>query len=83
MPKNAENIISVMAETLGVPADSLVDRASFTKDLGIDSLDVFELVDVLEKEFNVSIPEEEAEKLSTVGLLVNYLLAHVNTNKVQ
>ena len=60
-------------ETLGIPEAEITEDASFTKDFGIDSLDVLELIVQIEKEFDITIPDEEAEKLTTVGLLNNYV----------
>ena len=58
---------------LGVEREKLVDGASFIDDLGADSLDIVELVMEFEKEFNIDIPDEEAEKLRTVGDAIGYL----------
>ena len=60
-------------ERLGVEREKLTDEASFIEDLGADSLDIVELVMEFEKEFNIDIPDEDAEKLRTVGDAVKYL----------
>lgn len=63
----------IIVEKLGVDEKEVTTDASFTNDLGADSLDTVELIMELEKEFNVSIPDEQAENIQTVGQAVNYL----------
>jgi acyl carrier protein len=63
----------IIVEELGVERDKLSDNASFMEDLGADSLDTVELVMAFEKEFDIDIPDEEAEKLRTVGDALKYL----------
>ena len=63
----------IIAEELGVEREKLTDAASFMEDLGADSLDTVELVMAFEKEFDIDIPDEEAEKLRTVGDALAYL----------
>jgi acyl carrier protein len=63
----------IIAEELGVEKEKLSPEASFMEDLGADSLDTVELVMAFEKEFDLDIPDEEAEKLRTVGDALNYL----------
>ena len=63
----------LIAEKLGVEEAEVVADASFTNDLGADSLDTVELIMEFEKEFDVTIPDEDAEKISTVGDAVSYL----------
>jgi len=63
----------IIAEELGVEREKLTDSASFMEDLGADSLDTVELVMAFEKEFDIDIPDEEAEKLRTVGDALAYL----------
>jgi acyl carrier protein len=63
----------IIAEELGVERDKLTPEASFMEDLGADSLDTVELVMAFEKEFDIDIPDEEAEKLRTVGDALKYL----------
>ena len=63
----------IIAEELGVEKDKLTAEASFMEDLGADSLDTVELVMAFEKEFDLDIPDEEAEKLRTVGDALSYL----------
>ena len=67
----------IIAEELGVEKEKLTNDASFMEDLGADSLDTVELVMAFEKEFDIDIPDEEAEKLRTVGEALNYLHARM------
>jgi acyl carrier protein len=68
-----EKVKDIIAEELGVEREKLNDDASFMEDLGADSLDQVELVMALEKEFDIDIPDEDAEKLRTVGDAMKYL----------
>ena len=68
-----EKVKDIIVEELGVERDKLTDEASFMDDLGADSLDTVELVMAFEKEFDIDIPDEEAEKLRTVGDALKYL----------
>ncbi len=68
-----DKVKDIIAEELGVERDKLTDDASFMEDLGADSLDTVELVMAFEKEFDIDIPDEEAEKLRTVGDALKYL----------
>jgi acyl carrier protein len=68
-----EKVKEIIARELGVEREKLTDDASFMEDLGADSLDTVELVMEFEKEFNIDIPDEDAEKLRTVGDALNYL----------
>jgi len=63
----------IIIDKLGVEESQITPEASFTNDLGADSLDIVELVMGFESEFDVSIPDEDAEKISTVGDAINYL----------
>ncbi len=65
---------AVVAEKLNVGEDQVTEEAKFVEDLGADSLDQVELIMALEDAFDLKIPEEEAEKLTTVGLAVDYVL---------
>ncbi|MEB3188693.1 MAG: acyl carrier protein [bacterium] len=71
-----EKVKQVVVEHLGVDAGEVKLEASFTEDLGADSLDTVELVMQLEEAFDVDIPEEEAEKITTVKAAVDYILNH-------
>lgn len=73
MADNAAKVKDIIEKELGVERDKLTDGASFIEDLGADSLDIVELVMEFEKEFNIDIPDEEAEKLRTVGDAIGYL----------
>ena len=68
-----EKIKSIIAEQLGVKADEIKNDASFVDDLGADSLDTVELVMALEEEFETEIPDEEAEKITTVQQAIDYI----------
>jgi acyl carrier protein len=68
-----ETVIDIIVEQLGVDKEQVVDDAKFVEDLGADSLDTVELVMALEEEFGAEIPDEEAEKLTTVGEAVAYV----------
>jgi acyl carrier protein len=68
-----ERVKDIIVEELGVEREKLAAEASFMEDLGADSLDTVELVMAFEKEFDIDIPDEEAEKLRTVGDALKYL----------
>jgi acyl carrier protein len=68
-----EKVRNIIVERLGVDESEVTLEASFTNDLGADSLDTVELIMELEKEFNISIPDEQAEQIQTVGDAVTYL----------
>jgi len=77
MSANLETRVKeVLAEQLNVDASQLEPAKSFINDLGADSLDVVELVMAMEEEFNIEIPEEDAEKIQTVGDAVKYITEH-------
>jgi acyl carrier protein len=73
MSDMVEKVKDIIVEELGVEREKLTDSASFMEDLGADSLDTVELVMAFEKEFDIDIPDEEAEKLRTVGDALKYL----------
>ena len=68
-----EKIRDIIVEQLGVNAEQVTPEASFIEDLGADSLDTVELVMAFEEEFGAEIPDEDAEKLSTVGAVIKYM----------
>ena len=68
-----EKIRDIIAEQLGVESEDVKMDSSFVDDLGADSLDIVELIMALEEEFNMEIPDEEAEKIATVGDVVDYI----------
>jgi acyl carrier protein len=70
---NTDKVKDIIEKELGVERDKLTDDANFIEDLGADSLDIVELVMEFEKEFNIDIPDEDAEKLKTVGDALAYL----------
>jgi len=71
-----ERVIKIVAEQLGVKEEEVTSASSFVDDLGADSLDTVELVMALEEEFETEIPDEEAEKITTVQLAVDYINAN-------
>ena len=73
----AAKVKTIIVEKLGVDEGEVSPEASFTNDLGADSLDTVELIMEFEKEFNISIPDEEAEKIATVGDAVDFLEKNV------
>ncbi|GBE09825.1 acyl carrier protein [bacterium BMS3Bbin12] len=78
MSSVAERVQKIVVEQLGVKEDEVTLDASFVDDLGADSLDTVELVMALEEEFECEIPDEEAEKITTVQQAVEYINAHLN-----
>ena len=78
MSEIKEKVKAIIIDKLSVDESEVTDTASFTNDLGADSLDTVELIMELEKEFGITIPDEEAEKIGTVGAAVSYIEANVN-----
>ncbi|HCC85817.1 MAG: acyl carrier protein [Proteiniphilum sp.] len=76
MSEVAQRVKSIIVDKLGVEESEVTETASFTNDLGADSLDTVELIMEFEKEFNISIPDDQAEKISTVGDAVAYVEQH-------
>mgnify|MGYP000819586048 CR=1 FL=1 len=68
-----ETIKKLVAENLGIEEETITENASFKEDLGVDSLDLFELVMALEEEYDVEIPSDDLAELNTVGDVINYL----------
>jgi len=75
----AEKVKSIIVEQLGVDADEVTLEASFTDDLGADSLDIVELVMAFEEEFGIEIPDEDAEKILRVQEAISYIDAHAES----
>lgn len=74
---SVENRIkSIIADQLGVAEDQIKPESKFIEDLGADSLDIVELIMAMEEEFQTEIPDEEAEKIRTVGDAINYVSSH-------
>ncbi|HEX4887270.1 MAG: acyl carrier protein [Bacteroidota bacterium] len=70
-------VIAIIVDKLGVDESEVNTEASFTNDLGADSLDTVELIMEFEKEFNIAIPDDQAEKIGTVGQAIEYIQNHV------
>ncbi len=75
MSEIAEKVRKIIIDKLGVDESEVTNEASFTNDLGADSLDTVELIMEFEKEFDVSIPDDQAEKIQTVGNAIEFLEA--------
>ncbi len=73
-----DRVKSIVVDQLGVSEEEVSTQSSFVEDLGADSLDVVELVMALEEEFKIEIPDEQAEKIITVGEAVKYIEAHMS-----
>ncbi len=74
----AERVKKIIVDKLGVDESEVTAEASFTNDLGADSLDTVELIMEFEKEFDISIPDEQAENIQTVGHAIEYLESQVS-----
>ena len=74
----ASRVKAIIVDKLGVDESEVTNAASFTNDLGADSLDTVELIMEFEKEFNIAIPDDQAEKIATVGDAVTYIEANAN-----
>jgi acyl carrier protein len=71
-------VISIIVDKLGVEESEVNNEASFTNDLGADSLDTVELIMEFEKEFNIAIPDDQAENIQTVGQAIAYIEQHAS-----
>ncbi len=73
----SSRVKAIIVDKLGVEESEVTTEASFTNDLGADSLDTVELIMEFEKEFNIAIPDDQAEKIGTVGQAIDYITANV------
>jgi len=73
-----DKVFSIVSEQMGVDKAEISRETSFVNDLNADSLDIVELVMEFEDEFEMSIPDEEAEKIKTVGQAIDYIMQHIN-----
>ena len=73
VPSVEERVIEIVCENLGVNKEQVTRSTSFTEDMGADSLDIVELVMELEEEFEITIPDDQAEKIKTVGEAIDYI----------
>jgi acyl carrier protein len=73
VPSTEERVIEIVCENLGVSKEQVTRQTSFQEDVGADSLDIVELVMELEEEFEITIPDEQAEKIKTVGEAIDYI----------
>ena len=78
MSEISSKVVEIIVEKLGVDASEAVPAASCTNDLGADSLDTVELIMEFEKEFDIQIPDEDAEKIATVGDAISYIESKKN-----
>lgn len=76
MSEIASRVKAIIVDKLGVDENQVTETAAFTTDLGADSLDTVELIMEFEKEFDITIPDAEAEKISTVGDAISYIEEH-------
>ena len=76
MSEVQSKVVEIIVDKLGVKAEEVVPEASFTAHLGADSLDSVELIMELEKAFDIQIPDEDAERITTVGAAIDYVEAH-------
>jgi acyl carrier protein len=75
----ASRVKAIIVDKLGVEEKVVTNEASFTNDLGADSLDTVELIMEFEKEFNIAIPDDQAEKISTVGQAIEYIAGNAKS----
>ena len=76
MSETANRVAAIIVDKLGLAAEQVTPEASFTADLGADSLDTVELIMEFEKEFDFEIPDEDAQSIKTVGDAINYIESH-------
>ena len=73
MPSTEERVIEIVCENLGVNKEQVTRSTKFIEDIGADSLDIVELIMELEEEFEITIPDDQAEKIKTVGEAIDYI----------
>ena len=78
MSDTKSKVIAIIVDKLGVAEGEVAPESSFTNDLGADSLDTVELIMEFEKEFNIAIPDDQAENIATVGDAINYIEENAN-----
>ncbi len=78
MSEIQSKVTAIIVDKLGVDESEVTNESNFTNDLGADSLDTVELIMEFEKEFNIAIPDDQAEKIGTVGQAVDYIANNVN-----
>ncbi|MEM6397522.1 MAG: acyl carrier protein [Bacteroidota bacterium] len=76
-----ERVVNIIVDKLGVDKSEVSESANFTTDLGADSLDTVELIMEFEKEFDISIPDEKAEEIKTVGQAIEFMKANAETSE--
>ncbi|MEL6391369.1 MAG: acyl carrier protein [Bacteroidota bacterium] len=76
-----ERVVNIIVDKLGVDKSEVSESANFTTDLGADSLDTVELIMEFEKEFDISIPDEKAEEIKTVGQAIEFMKANAETGE--
>jgi acyl carrier protein len=77
VPSVEERVIQIVCDNLGVNKEQVTRKTSFIEDVGADSLDIVELIMELEEEFEINIPDEQAEKIKTVGEAIDYIEAEI------
>jgi acyl carrier protein len=78
MSEIAKRVIAIIVDKLGVDESKVTPEATFTNDLGADSLDTVELIMEFEREFDIVVPDEEAEKITTVGEAIKYIESNIS-----
>ena len=78
MPSVEERVVEIVSENLGVSKEQVKRETKFQEDLGADSLDIVELVMELEEEFEITIPDDQAEKIKTVGEAIDYIQREID-----
>jgi len=79
MPAVEDRVADIIVEQLGITKEEIVPEASFIDDLGADSLDIVELVMAMEEKFDIEIPDDDAEKIQTIGDAFSYVKEHLGS----